>query len=59
MNDAAPALGLGGLCAALTLSEVNTVISIAVGLATLGYIVTKWVLLVRRQKRQAALRGQE
>ena len=43
-----------GFFASLTLAEINLVVSIAAGLATLGYVVTKWVLLLRARSRRPA-----
>lgn len=43
------AIGAGGAFTSLTLSDVATITSIAVGLATLVYIITKTVLLIKRR----------
>lgn len=40
-------VGTAGFFATLTLAEINTLVSVFVGVATLGFVVTKWVLLVR------------
>jgi hypothetical protein len=42
-------VGTIGFVASLSLSDVATLTSIAVGLATLVYVVTKTVFLIRRQ----------
>ena len=46
-QDTTPIVATAGLLAALGLSDINGVISLLVGLVTLGYIVTKWIFLVK------------
>lgn len=41
---------MGGLLATLGLNDVNAFISLLVGAATLGYIITKWVYFVRGKR---------
>lgn len=49
-DNTAPVAAVGFI-GTLTLAEVNVLVSILVGVATLGYVVTKWVMLVRRNRR--------
>lgn len=51
-KDPTPVVGLGGSLIALTLGEWHTVVGIAVGVATLGYVSTKWALLFRRKPKR-------
>ncbi len=37
-----------GFIATLTLPEINAAVSVLVGLATLGFILTRWVLFVKK-----------
>ena len=46
-QDTTPIVATAGLLATLGLSDINGVISLLVGLVTLGYIVTKWIFLVK------------
>lgn len=45
--DPTTLIGTAGFFATLTLAEINSLVSILVGVATLGFMVTKWALLVR------------
>lgn len=49
-RDLTPAAGFAGIFASLTLTQVNEIISLCVGLATLGYVVTKWALLFKKKR---------
>ena len=49
-QDTTPIIATGGLLATLGLSDINGIISLLVGLVTLGYIVTKWLYLVRSRR---------
>jgi len=51
-EDPTPLIGAGGTLGTALLSNINSVLSIAVGLASLGYVVTKWILLVRSRRRE-------
>lgn len=44
-----PAVGLSGLTLTITLADVAALVSIAVGLVTFGYVLTKWILLFKRR----------
>jgi len=43
-------VGLTGLASMLVLERISVIISIAVGLVTLGYMVTKWYFLYKENK---------
>jgi hypothetical protein len=45
--DHTPFIASAGLLATLGLNDINAVLSILVGAATLGYVMTKWVILWR------------
>ena len=45
--DPTPIIGTGGTIATALLANINSVLSILVGAATLGYVITKWVILWR------------
>jgi len=45
--DPTTLVGTAGFFATLTLAEINSLVSVLVGVATLGFMVTKWLLLVR------------
>ena len=49
-QDTTPLVATAGLLATLGLSDINGIISLLVGLVTLGYIVTKWLYLVRARR---------
>jgi hypothetical protein len=50
-DDPTPFIGAGGTLGTLFLADINSVLSVLVGLASLGYVVTKWVMLVRARHR--------
>ncbi len=52
LPDPTPAVGLLGLLGTLTLGEWHTVVGIAVGLASLVYVVAKTALLFRRKPKR-------
>ena len=47
--DHTPFIASAGLLATLGLNDINAAISLLVGVATLGYVVTKWILIWRRR----------
>jgi len=49
-EDPTPIIGTGGTIATALLANINSVLSILVGLASLGYVITKWVLLWRARR---------
>jgi hypothetical protein len=49
-HDHTPIIGAVGTVATALLENVNGVVSLAVGLATLGYVLTKWILLLRSRR---------
>lgn len=49
-TDHTPMIGMTGTVATILLEHLNSVISILVGIATLGYVITRWYLLVKRRK---------
>lgn len=49
-QDTTPIFATAGLLATLGLADINGVISLLVGLVTLGYIVTKWLYLLRERR---------
>ena len=51
-DDPTPIIGTGGTIATALLANINSVLSILVGCASLGYVITKWVLLWRRRGRR-------
>lgn len=51
-HDLTPLIGGAGTIGTAILSNIHSILSIAVGLASLGYVVTKWVLLVRSRRRE-------
>ena len=51
-HDLTPLIGGAGTIGTALLSHIHSVLSIAVGVASLGYVVTKWVLLVRSRRRE-------
>tara|TARA_R110000868_G_scaffold193496_2_gene438474 strand:+ start:69 stop:230 length:162 start_codon:yes stop_codon:yes gene_type:complete len=48
--DHTPFIASAGLLATLGLNDINAILSILVGAATLGYVITKWILLWRRRQ---------
>jgi len=44
-RDYTPAVGFLGFIGTLTLQQLNEVASLSVALASLGYVVTKWIFL--------------
>lgn len=51
MNDEKTAfLGLVGTVASLSLAEINSLVGVMAGIATVVYVVTKTVLLIRPRK---------
>ena len=48
-------IGAGGFFATLTLGDFNTFIAILVGLATLGFVITRWIFFVHSQGGFASL----
>lgn len=48
-NDTTPIIAGAGILATLGLNDINAAISLLVGVATLGYVVTKWILIWRRR----------
>jgi hypothetical protein len=51
-HDLTPLIGGAGTIGTAILSNIHSILSIAVGVASLGYVVTKWVLLVRSRRRE-------
>jgi hypothetical protein len=51
-HDLTPLIGGAGTIGTAILSKIHSVLSIAVGLASLGYVLTKWILLVRSRRRE-------
>lgn len=49
-HDKTPLVGAGGLLASFSLEQVNLFLGALVSLATLGYVVTKWVVLLRAKQ---------
>jgi hypothetical protein len=49
LADPTPLVGIGSMVFALTLGEWHTLVGIAVGLASLAYVITKTVLLIRNR----------
>ena len=47
--DHAPFVALGGLGASLTIADVNQIVSLGIGLLTLGYMAHKWVRFSREK----------
>lgn len=45
-GDPTAAIGTAGFVATLSLAEINNVVSILVGVATLGFVVTRWLSFV-------------
>lgn len=39
-----------GAIASITLADLNVLVSITVGLVTIGYVVTKWILLIKHRR---------
>jgi hypothetical protein len=50
-HDLTPLIGGAGTIGTALLSNIHSVLSIAVGVASLGYVLTKWILLVRARHR--------
>lgn len=48
--DKTPLVGVVGTLGTLTLSDVHTLVGIVAGLATVAYVLTKTVLLVRASR---------
>lgn len=42
-GDPTAAIGTAGFVATLSLAEINNLVSVLVGLATLGFVVTRWL----------------
>ena len=51
-DDPTHFIGAGGTLGTLFLADINSVLSLLVGLVSLGYVITKWVLLVRSRRRE-------
>lgn len=51
-HDLTPLIGGAGTIGTAILSNIHSLLSIAVGVASLGYVLTKWVLLVRSRRRE-------
>ena len=49
-HDATPIIGAAGTLATFGLADINALVSLLVGLATLGYILTKWALLIKSRR---------
>lgn len=49
-HDTTPAIGAAGTLATIGLTNINAAVSLLVGLATLGYILTKWWLLIKSRR---------
>jgi hypothetical protein len=54
-SDRTPITGALGFVATLTLGEVNALVGILVGLATLGFILTRWLYHVKARGGYASL----
>lgn len=50
-EDPTPLVGAGGTLGTLFLADINSALSLMVGLVSLGYVLTKWILLVRNRHR--------
>lgn len=46
-DDRTPLIATAGFIGTFTLAEINQFVGILVGLATLGYVISKWVRLLR------------
>jgi hypothetical protein len=51
-DDPTPLVGASGTLGTLVLADINNLLSLLVGLVSLGYVITKWVLLVRSRRRE-------
>ena len=49
-DDPTPIIGTSGTIATALLAHLNSILSLLVGLASLGYVLTKWWLLWRRRR---------
>jgi hypothetical protein len=47
-HDFTPLIGLLGFVGSISLDRIDAVVSILVGLTTLTYVVTKWVVVIRK-----------
>ena len=54
--DHAPFIALGGLGASLTVADVNQIVSLGIGLVTLGYMAHKWLRFSREKNSDRAAR---
>jgi hypothetical protein len=54
--DHAPFVALGGLGASLTIADVNQIVSLGIGLVTLGYMAHKWLRFSREKSSDRAAR---
>jgi hypothetical protein len=54
--DHAPFVALGGLGASLSVADVNQIVSLGIGLVTLGYMAHKWVRFAREKHGERSAR---
>lgn len=50
MNDKTPFIAAAGLFGSLTLADAHLFLSTMLALASVGYVVTKWIVLVRTHR---------
>lgn len=48
--DKTPYVGAAGLLGSLTLADAHLFLSAMLSLASVGYVVTKWIILVKSKK---------
>lgn len=58
-NDPVPIVAVSGFLGSLSLADLHLVSAIALAVGSLGYVVTKWVLLVRATLRADRNRKKE
>ena len=54
--DHAPFVALGGLGASLSVADVNQIVSLGIGLVTLGYMAHKWIRFAREKQSERVAR---
>ena len=48
-------IGAGGFLATVTLADLNALVAVLVGLATLGFVITRWAFFVQSRGGFASL----